>query len=439
MSIFVFAECNQFFVACERLFNPSLEGKPVIILSPERHIIALSEEATKLGLKVDDPYLKIKAFCARMNVVIFDSNDKLYSNVSHRIMNLLSSAGEEIDIQAVDHAYLQFSSHRTVDSVMASCQTVRDKIRKWIGIPISMGVAPTRILARIANQATKRVDDLGVFDLTTHSRQKALLENLLLEEISDMEPRMKERFHVLGIRSAWELSQMDPAMVKRTIGTRAETMLWELRGVNIAQKTAPLNPNHGMMLTKSFDRMLRNQKELIDLMSAFFCGASLQLHDQACCVKAIHVSLEAILDENQGSRSTYNITSSLPTPTNDENQLMIAAKQCLNKLFSPHERYTRCEVQLLDLVPVRQVSPLVPYNFTRKRCWRQWKLSTPFSLKISFPMGSWTLVVRSTTRRHPTWDGKDSPLLWQSSIFRKAKRGMANSEAVKKLEFVRFC
>ena len=351
MSYYAFAECNNFYVSCERLFNPGLEGLPVIVLSnQEGCIIELSQEAKQLGLKIGDAYSKIKAFCTRMKVVIYTANEKLYGDVSNRAMNLLSSVSEEIEVASAHEAFLKFSCSEAPEDIFSACKEARNKITKWVGIPLSIGLAPTKTLAKIANEVAKRDCSAGIFDLTSTSVQKQILDAYPLVDIWDIEPRLKDLLNTMGIRTAWEFCQMEPFTVRRKVGAAGERVLWELRGVSCSTSAQSV-PEKNISYARSFESAGVDQKELAEAFSNFVSGACIKLKEKRSYAKGLFIFLEAVLDEKQNSRSHFSLTSLLPMPTNEPMHMIAAAKHCLNRLYSPTEHYTRCGVVLLDLVP----------------------------------------------------------------------------------------
>ena len=349
MDCFVLADCNNFYVSCERLFNPALEGLPVIVLSNnDGCVVARSQEAKRLGIKMGDPWFKIKAFCMQMKVTAWSSNYRLYGDISHRIMSLLSSTAEEIEVYSIDEAFLRYSCSQTSEPLLSVCREIRAKAGKWVGIPVSMGIAPTKTLAKVANDMAKKHPE-GIFDLTSPSVQKRVLEDCPAGDVWGIGPRLRERLNAMEIRTAWEFCQTEPAVIRRRMGVVGERMLWELRGVSCLPISEPA-PKKSICCSRSFGRVVSDPKELAEALSSFVSGACVKLRAQKSCAGSISVFLEAILDERQGSRTHFGISSSFSMPTNDTSQLITAAKQCLKKLYSPTERYKKCGVILSGLV-----------------------------------------------------------------------------------------
>ena len=158
-NIFSLIDCNSFYASCERIFNPKLLNKPVIVLSNnDGCIIARSDEAKKLGIKMGEPYFKAKETVKKNNVYVFSSNYSLYGDISHRVMETLSKFSPEIEIYSIDEAFMNFSGfdQNTLD---AYCHSIRNTIKQWIGIPVSVGVSYTKTLAKVANRIAKKHEE----------------------------------------------------------------------------------------------------------------------------------------------------------------------------------------------------------------------------------------------------------------------------------------
>jgi len=357
MSYFILADCNNFFVSCERLFNPKLEGRPVIVLSSnDGCAVARSQEAKKLGIKMGDPYFKIRNLCDRMKVIVFSSNYKLYGDISQRVMNVLLSIAEEIEIYSIDEAFLKFSESRTSENIFQLCMEIKRKVKRWVGIPISLGIAPTKTLAKIANDIAKKDRSIGVFDLTSPSVQKKILQDYPVGEIWGIGSRLRERLYGIEIRTAWEFRETEPTFIRRKMGVVGERMLWELRGVSCLPLDEPA-PKKNICYSRSFGKVVTDPYELAEALSTYVSGACVKLRAQNSCTSAITVFLEAVLDAKEGTRRHYGMTTSFSQPTNDTSQIITAAKYCLQRMFFETERYKKCGIILLDLISQELVMP----------------------------------------------------------------------------------
>lgn len=357
MSYFILADCNNFFVSCERLFNPRLEGRPVVVLSSnDGCVISRSQEAKKMGIKMGEPYFKVRDFCDRMKVSVFSSNYKLYGDISQRVMDVLLSAAEEIEIYSVDEAFLKFSDSIVAEDMYQLCVELKRKVKRWVGIPISLGIAPTKTLAKVSNDMAKKDRSIGVFDLTSPALQKEVLKDYPVGEIWGIGSRLSERLHAVEIRTAWEFREAEPTFIRRKMGVVGERMLWELRGISCIPLDEPA-PKKNICFSRAFGKTVGDPLELAEALSTYVCGACVKLRAQNSCAGAIVVFLEAVLDAKEGSRRHYGMTESFPQPTNDTPEIITAAKHCLKRMFIKNERYKKCGIILVDLIPEDLVVP----------------------------------------------------------------------------------
>ena len=224
----VLADCNNFFVSCEKVFNPKLEGFPVIVLSNnDGCVVSRSNEAKKIGIKMGDPYFQIKEFCLRHNVAVFSSNFQLYKDLSKRVMNILSSMGADIEIYSIDEAFISIET----EGVYAECIDLRKKVMQWVGIPISLGIAQTKTLAKVAGNLAKK-SKTGVFEISDFEIQKEILRSYPIGDVWGIGSRLAQLLKSIGIRTALEFRELDPSIVRKKMGVIGERMLWELRGLS---------------------------------------------------------------------------------------------------------------------------------------------------------------------------------------------------------------
>jgi DNA polymerase V len=367
MSHFVLADCNNFYASCERLFNPKLEGKPVIVLSNnDGCVVARSQEAKKIGIKMGQPYFQIKDLCMMQRVAVFSSNYRLYGDLSERVMNVLSQATPEIEIYSIDEAFLQYPNSLPSELLLSECMDLRKKIKKWIGLPISLGIAPTKTLAKVANGIAKKKPE-GVFNLSAPDVQKMILQNYPIGDVWGIGSRLSERLRGAGIFTAWDFKEMDPLIIRKKMGVVGERMLWELRGVSCLQIEEPKR-KQSITSSRSFGKVVSEKEEIAEALAAFVSTACVKLRSQGSSATAIFVFLEAILDGKLGTRRQYGMTQSFAFPTSDTPQMISAAKAILSKIFVPKERYKKCGVILLDLIANEHVIPdLFLGDFNPKR------------------------------------------------------------------------
>ena len=358
MVYFVLADCNNFYVSCERLFNPKLDGEPVIVLSNnDGCVVARSQEAKDLGLKMGEPYFKIRDFCQRNRVHAYSSNYRLYGDISNRVMTALRLlAKADIEYYSIDEAFLQYPESVSSEELFSKCEEIRRLIKKWVGIPISIGIGPTKTLAKVANGLAKKKREVGVFDLSSPSIREKILDNCPLSDVWGIGAQLKKRLNGMGIQTAWELCQRDPVVIRRKMGVVGERILLELRGISCLP-LEKVSPKKSITCSRSFGKTVTEKSELAEALATFVNKASIKLREQSSCAAVLCVYLQATFNAKEGTRRQYSLTVPLPAPTNYTPQIITAAKEVLEQIFCPGEKYKKCGVILLDLIQEKNVAP----------------------------------------------------------------------------------
>ncbi len=356
MNTFVLVDCNNFYVSCERLFNPALENRPVLVLSSnDGCVVARSQEVKQLGIKMGEPFFKIKDLCRAHDILVFSSNYQLYGNLSQRVMHLLSEAAEDIQIYSIDEAFLTFANMPPEQLVRFSIE-MRRNIKQCVGIPTSIGIAPTKTLAKIANDLAKKDRSYGIFDICEKEVQDQILKDFAVEKIWGIGTQLMKKLHAMGIYTAEELRQQDPVMIRKKMGVYGERILWELRGISCLQ-LEEAQPKKSITCSRSFGAVITSKSEIAEAVATHVDSACRKLRDQQCAAQAISVYLEALIDSKTNVRQTFNTTLPFPIPTNDTPYIISLAKRGVNALFHQGMRYKKCGVILLDFTPEQLVIP----------------------------------------------------------------------------------
>ncbi|KNZ82444.1 Y-family DNA polymerase, partial [Morganella morganii] len=230
--MFALVDVNSFYASCERVFRPDLTGKPVIVLSNnDGCVIARSAEAKALGIKMGALYYECRAFCNKNNVTVFSSNYALYGDMSSRVMTLLSSFAPATEIYSIDEAFLDLTGMTRTFSLEDYGREIQAAILQKTHLPVGVGIAPTKTLAKIANHAAKTWKKTGgVVDISDPLRQRKLLALMPVSEVWGIGRRISARLNTMGIRTALDLANAAPATIRKTFGVVTERTLRELNG-----------------------------------------------------------------------------------------------------------------------------------------------------------------------------------------------------------------
>ncbi|PJD94551.1 MAG: hypothetical protein CK425_11265 [Parachlamydia sp.] len=350
MSYFILADCNNFYVSCERLFNPKIEKRPVIALSQnDGCVIARSQEAKLLGIKMGEPYFKVKNLCQHSNVVVFSSNYQLYADISERVMNVLSQATPDFEIYSIDEAFLKFQDHISENEILQESFALKKLVMQWVGIPISIGIGPTKTLAKVANSLAKKNREVGVFSLNSPQIRENVLKKFPIEDVWGIGSKLSKRLNGIGVYSASDFVQKDPYHIRKIMGVVGERILLELQGIACLNLEIP-SPKKSISYTRSFGKKITDYSELAEALATFTNKASIKLRKQNGYTSAIQVFVETLTYERERTyRQQYGMIKPFSKATNDTVLLIKAAKDCLERLFKPNEKYNRGGVIFLDL------------------------------------------------------------------------------------------
>ncbi|MEM9817195.1 MAG: Y-family DNA polymerase, partial [Cyanobacteria bacterium P01_D01_bin.6] len=231
MPIFALVDANNFYASCERVFNPALINRPICILSNnDGCIVARSNEAKALGIPMGAPWHQYKEVCARNHVAVFSSNYALYGDMSQRVMDCLATFTPDLEIYSIDEAFLQLDGFRYLD-LSDYAVTIRRTVYQWTGIPVSVGLGPTKTLAKVANHIAKKRTKTGVFSLCDRATQAALLPTIELGDIWGIGRRWEQRLRVMGMATAADLRAANPKVIRQRFNVVAERIVHELNGV----------------------------------------------------------------------------------------------------------------------------------------------------------------------------------------------------------------
>ena len=349
MKIFALVDCNNFYASCERVFAPNLKERAIVILSNnDGCIVARSNEAKSLGIPMGAPIFKQKAIIKKNNVAVFSSNYELYGDMSKRVMDSLSLFTPDMEVYSIDEAFLRLD-YLQPRNLYEYCKTIREKILQWTGIPVSIGIAPTKVLAKVANHVAKKKTD-GVFDIRCQQKQDDILKSLDADKIWGIARSWSERLNSMGIYKASELRDASPTIIRKHLSVVGERILRELKGQScIGLET--IQPKKNITSSKSFGKSITKKEPIEEALSNYAARACEKLRKQNSRAQAVHVFVQT-----NGFRETdrqYNnaITHTLTTPTSDTRIIIEAAKFCLSKIYQHGYRYKKTGIMLLYLIP----------------------------------------------------------------------------------------
>ena len=351
MSIFALVDCNNFFASCERVFNPALENKPIVVLSNnDGCIVARSNEAKALGIPMGKPYFEWREVCRKNKVTVFSSNFQLYGDMSDRVMSTLNHFCPEMEVYSIDEAFLQLDGFADQD-VTAYAQHIRHKIKQWTGLPVSIGIAPTKVLAKVANHIAKKMSSTGVINLLDPELQTVALANFKVEDIWGIGYQSTLKLHDIGIATALQLRDSDPKFIRKHFSVHGERIVHELRGISCLSLDGFSEPSKNIRSSRAFGHLLTDFEEVAEALAHYTARACEKLRHQGSRAQGIHVFLRTNRFKYNEEYYSKGITYSFAHSSNDTRHIISQAKKCLQRIFRPGLKYKKAGIILLDLIP----------------------------------------------------------------------------------------
>ena len=363
MKIFALVDCNNFYASCERVFDPSLKDRAIVILSNnDGCIVARSNEAKSLGIPMGTPVFKQKAVIKKHNVAVFSSNYQLYGDMSKRVMDSLSLFTPDIEVYSIDEAFLRLD-YLQPRNLHEYCKTIRAKVLQWTGIPVSIGIGPTKVLAKIANHVAKKQTDVGVYDIRCQQKQDTILKSLDINKIWGIARSWSERLNNMSIYNASELRDASPSIIRKHLSVVGERILRELKGQSCIDLEA-IQPKKNIMSSKSFGKPLTKKEPIEEALSNYAARACEKLRKQNSRAQAVHVFIQTNGFRETDSQYNNAITHTLTTPTSDTRIIIEAAKLCLSRIYRNGYLYKKVGIMLMDLIPtsLEQKQLFVDFN-----------------------------------------------------------------------------
>ncbi len=366
-------DCNNFFVSCERLFRPDLEGKPVVVLSSgDGCVVARSNEAKAAGIPMGAPAFKYKQVFQQHKITQFSANFELYSDISRRITQILTTVTPRIEIYSVDESFLDLSELQITDYEAWGHQ-VRELIFRWVGIPVSIGIAPTKTLAKLASEHAKKVTELdGVLSLINKPTQhiNGYLAATPIQAVWGVGWRTAPKLRIEGIGTALHLSQLPPRRSQQLLGIHGRQMVAELGGTACYPLTLEGRLPQTISATRTFGQDT-NELAVLEAAIASFVGTStfkLRRSNQL----AQRAGLFVTTNRHKPGYTNWNREVRLDSPSADPGQLTQLLNQELQQIYAPRHAYHRAGVWLGDFTPADQfqidlLSPGDPEDHTRSK------------------------------------------------------------------------
>jgi DNA polymerase V len=302
MSCFALIDCNNFYVSCERVFDPTLEKRPVVVLSNnDGCIIARSNEAKALGIPMGAPLFQYRSLCQQHQVKILSSNYALYADMSQRVMAILGQFCPDMEVYSIDEAFLKFNNFNYFNLKIYT-QNIQEKIKQWTGVPVSIGLGPTKTLAKVANYQAKKSGTM--YDLCDLALIPLLLNRIPVNEIWGIDRRLTEQLNHRGIQTADQLRCANPKLIRKWFSVVVERIVMELNGVSCLDLES-VQPKKQIMSSRSFGKPVTGLEELNAAISTYTARAAIKLREQHSKAQSIYVFIQTNQHNKNGGNTIF--------------------------------------------------------------------------------------------------------------------------------------
>ena len=359
-------DCNSFYASCERIFNPKLLGKPIVVLSNnDGCIITRSAEAKALGIKMGEPYFKAKKIIEKNNVKVFSSNYSLYGDISQRVMEILLGFSPEVEIYSIDEAFLNFKGFKNHE-LLTYCKHIRQTIKKWVGIPVSIGVGSTKTLSKIANHlAKKEADYEGICILKGDEKIEEALNRIEIGDVWGIGRRLSKFLRNYEVRTAKQFAFLDRRWIRKNMGVVGEKIQLELRGVSCLDLELLPSPKKSCCVSRSFSRPIEKIEELQESIANYGSRVAEKIREEGLIAQSMSIFVLTNHFNKKEKQYSSSIKLQLDYPTSDSKLIVKRAVEGIKRIYKEGYRYKKAGIILYELHSSSSVRGLLDYDKPR--------------------------------------------------------------------------
>ncbi len=373
--VYALVDCNNFYVSCERVFHAKLHNKPVVVLSNnDGCVVARSNEAKKCGIRMGQPLFTCQEIIRAHNISVYSSNYSLYADMSRRVMQVLAQCAPALEVYSIDEAFVDLTA-LALDDLTEWGRETRAKVLQYTGIPVSIGIAPTKTLSKIATETVKRDSSYaGVLDLArlTEAERDVFLAAVPVEDVWGIGRKYALFLNNYGIATAKDLKESDEKWVRRSLTVVGERTVLELRGTACIPLEREPKSKKGIMCAKSFGKEVMRFEELEEAVATYTARAAEKLRSQGTLASALSIFVQTNQFQQGSYANSYAVHLSYPTsftPT-----LISYALAGLKAVYREGYRYKKVGVSLTKIVPEEHIQPDLFGEFSLPDYYRQARL-----------------------------------------------------------------
>src|ERR1019366_830443 len=346
-------DCNNFYISCERMFNPKLEGKPVVVLSNnDGCAVARSNEVKELGIKMGEPWFRMEKLAKQHGIIAFSSNYTLYGDLSARVMSILSNFSPKQEIYSIDECFLDLDGFDP-QILMTYGQSIRQAVKRNVGIPVCVGIADTKTLAKLANHCAKKglAGEHGVCDFGRLEEQErnALFASIPVSEVWGVGRRITEKLLTINIETIEDLRRADQEYIRQQFSIVLERTVQELNGIPCIELEEAGTPRQQIMVSRSFGTEVTTLDDLAESVSYFATKAAEKLRDDGSVAASVCVYVRTNPFKEDEPQYQRSMIVPLGQPSDDTTKLVTAALTGLKAIYRTGYRYKKSGVLLMGL------------------------------------------------------------------------------------------
>ncbi len=349
--MFALIDCNNFYVSCERVFNPKLNKKPVVVLSNnDGCAISRSNEAKALGIPMGAPAFKYENIFKENDVEVFSSNFPLYGDMSSRVMNILSKFTPNIEIYSIDEAFLKFEGFENYD-LESYCQEIKHMVLKWTGIPISVGIASTKALAKVANRIAKKFPSQtkGVYLINSEEKRINALKWLKIQDVWGIGFRHAERLKNIKVNTAYNFISLEDGWVRKNMSVVGLRLKKELEGKSVLNLEEHRSPKKAIATTRSFEGTITDYEKIKERILTFAVCCAEKLRAQNTNCNSVYVFVRSNKFQKNKTQYRNGILVTIPFSTNSNMVIGKHAIEGLKKIFKKGIHYKKAGTVVMGL------------------------------------------------------------------------------------------
>jgi len=371
MPVFALVDCNNFYASCEKLFDPKLASRPVVVLSNnDGCVVARSAEVKALGIPMGVPWFKIQKEAKQYGIVAFSSNYALYADMSNRVVEVLGQFTPNLEVYSIDESFLDLTDFNR--DLVEYGQAIRQRIQWWLGLAVCVGIAPTKTLAKLANHCSKKdlAGSAGVCDFSTMSEPQLsrLFGGIDVGEVWGVGRKIHARLAVLGINTVQQLRDADPDMIRAKFSVVMERTVRELRGVSCLDLEEVAPDKQQIMCSRSFGQYVEDRNQLEEVVASYVSRAAEKLRNQDSLAGALMVFIRTNPFNPREPQYHRSLTIPLPKATADTRVLINWSLRVMRRIYRPGFAYQKAGVMLSELRPRTMAQASLFSDLENDRC-----------------------------------------------------------------------